>query len=508
MMIKALLFGESKNLLEENSERREYFKGNKDHFICPICLEHVTLHWAKEPKKAPHFKHTRKSTCINSISESIDHQKGKEALYNYVLHHFSHKTRTIDVEHYIPETKQIADIYIEFTNGVKWVIEYQRSNISPEELQNRRALYKKVGITDIWIIGENNVSAEGFNYNIKNIGQALIKNTPFGTQSLITYDPLSDEVSLYRGLHRINSKLFTVDDGAYTSTLNDICFNLKGDAFCYGDYSQYVEPVLPINVFPFYMTNQTLYKSELPNYIVKVKIKSQQSITNEGTVRHLNLPPKLLNYIPVEMRHIDIKACQVSETSNPHERNSIQVQGLYNHKWANWEGDKSTESTNIEDDSVVQGFLYWELLKMYNDKFKTEAESYQEMDITFSGDHSTTFSENNKLLKKYGLINKSFLPQNLKEPIALEECLEMLLTLVPVKLNEESNVIDIAQKMGIIEIEDSERIFTYERLKKITKKISDQIPVSPNYCYGEISEDSWKKLEKRHYHFFKEHHLL
>lgn len=55
----------------------------------------------------------------------------------------------IDIECLIRETNQIADIFVKFKSGQKWAIEYQRSNISTEEVSKRKNLYKEAGIKSI-----------------------------------------------------------------------------------------------------------------------------------------------------------------------------------------------------------------------------------------------------------------------------------------------------------------------------------------------------------------------
>ncbi|MBU9721614.1 MULTISPECIES: competence protein CoiA [Bacillaceae] len=201
-MYKAIFDDNIVNLLnDEYKDKREYLKANNDHFNCPICKEKVRLRWAEKAIRAPHFYHKSISECIYHDSESPEHRDGKINLFNYFLANLQHKTEIIDVEHYLPETNQIADIYIKFINGTQWVVEYQRSNIPSEVLIERRSKYKSLGIQDIWILGENVVTENGFlECSVLNIGQTLVSETSFGKGSLVTYNPLSNEVIVYRGL--------------------------------------------------------------------------------------------------------------------------------------------------------------------------------------------------------------------------------------------------------------------------------------------------------------------
>ncbi|XOS94521.1 competence protein CoiA family protein [Brevibacillus laterosporus] len=113
--------------------------------------------------------------------ESIEHAKGKELIYKYFVKKYKDIAEEIDIEHRIPQTGQIADVYIKFKNRQEGAIEYQSSNMSLDTLIRRRKLYTKANIRDIWIVGENlaKIQKDG-SVSFKRISQELISDTSFG----------------------------------------------------------------------------------------------------------------------------------------------------------------------------------------------------------------------------------------------------------------------------------------------------------------------------------------
>ena len=229
-MFKEIIGEEVINISDDRySEKREYLKSietERNKFKCPICREQLVLHWALIPKKNPHFKHKRKNSCIYGSGESQLHMDGKRKLFKYFRNNFPHKTECIEIEHYIKATKQIADIYIRFNNGNEWVVEYQRSNVSIEEIRNRKHLYNQAGIKDIWIAGENLISEKSLAVcSVLGAGQDLIYSDTFtGAPSFTTFNPTTNKFTIIRGLQKMNNRSFTYDD-EFEYYLEDICFN-------------------------------------------------------------------------------------------------------------------------------------------------------------------------------------------------------------------------------------------------------------------------------------------
>ncbi|MEK3980634.1 competence protein CoiA family protein [Psychrobacillus sp. FSL K6-2836] len=230
-MQKAILRGETINLIEKRwKNRREYLKQplQRNELFCPLCESKVEMHWALPAKRISHFKHKIQRDCTYGVGESEEHNLGKLKLYEYLKETLASKLETIQVEHFLPDSKQVADIFILFKTGQKWVVEYQRSNISSEDIRKRRLLYKSLNITDIWICGENLVKEDELvTVSLRNAAQELQYKGKFGSASLITFNPIKEEISIFRGLERLNLNSFTISD-IFKCQLNELCFNVWG----------------------------------------------------------------------------------------------------------------------------------------------------------------------------------------------------------------------------------------------------------------------------------------
>lgn len=117
----------SERVLAKNSVRGETF-------ICPLCREKVFL--KKGQIKIPHFSHYPNSAC-NFAGESERHLSVKNLLYELLTPYFSVELEKIFV---LQQKKRIADLYLE-VDGHSLVIEFQHSNISFLDLQNRTKDY-------------------------------------------------------------------------------------------------------------------------------------------------------------------------------------------------------------------------------------------------------------------------------------------------------------------------------------------------------------------------------
>lgn len=126
-------------------ELRTHRKVNLYH--CPICGEEVKLKVGN--KIIPHFSHCKKTKCTSS-GESEKHRSGKLALANIL----KESRIQFEIECRFDCINRIADIYFVFENQ-KYVIEYQCSKISSDEVLARTTDYQSLDIKVIWIIGCN-----------------------------------------------------------------------------------------------------------------------------------------------------------------------------------------------------------------------------------------------------------------------------------------------------------------------------------------------------------------
>jgi competence protein CoiA len=125
---------------------------NKELF-CEECGMEVQLRVKDPRKKIPHFSHKLsdyKCSFSNSESrETEEHKKGKMLLYNYFKEKYP-DTNTI-INHRFPN-KRRADLYIEFKNGDKLAIEYQRTELDILDWQERQGEYEKLGTNILWLL--------------------------------------------------------------------------------------------------------------------------------------------------------------------------------------------------------------------------------------------------------------------------------------------------------------------------------------------------------------------
>lgn len=129
-------------------ELREWSKAKV--LKCPACNE--TVIFKNGRIKIAHFAHEKDSECKNTYyeSESKEHLQGKLYLYNFLKD--LQGINNLQLEKWMPETKQRPDLYFEFDNN-KYVIEYQCSPITIGQLRERKLLYRSNKIIDIWIFG-------------------------------------------------------------------------------------------------------------------------------------------------------------------------------------------------------------------------------------------------------------------------------------------------------------------------------------------------------------------
>lgn len=126
---------------------------NEKKLICPNCQSTVIFKPGKVMR--PHFAHYE-SECVitNYEPETASHLKGKQVLYEWLKMKFP--AADVEYEVYIPETNQIADIFVEHAEegmeGLRWAFEFQHSRLSSTDWESRHNLYKSAGIQAFWIL--------------------------------------------------------------------------------------------------------------------------------------------------------------------------------------------------------------------------------------------------------------------------------------------------------------------------------------------------------------------
>ena len=167
------LIGDNKiNLVENKYEKEELKKWSSKRILkCPICGKDYEYCHGKV--KMPYFRHKDKEECnyLYSESETQEHLQGKTDLYNWLLK--QPNVTKVELEAYIPETKQRPDIMFEW-NGQICVIEYQCTPIASEYYE-RHELYEACGIKDIWVCGADKYFQYYHSGNgVKQIGRAHV----------------------------------------------------------------------------------------------------------------------------------------------------------------------------------------------------------------------------------------------------------------------------------------------------------------------------------------------
>ena len=116
----------------------------KQTYYCPACGARVRLRKGKNVRT--HFAHESLKNCdFFHENEGQEHLKNKENLF-----YWAKKKDEVEMEHPIPELKQIADIFI----NKQLALEVQCSPISWELLRERSNGYRSLGIQVLWLLGE------------------------------------------------------------------------------------------------------------------------------------------------------------------------------------------------------------------------------------------------------------------------------------------------------------------------------------------------------------------
>ena len=124
------------NALENEVKKQAYY--------CPACGTSVRLKKGKNVRT--HFAHESLKSCdFYHENEGPEHLENKVALFNWAK-----KDAEVEMEHLIPELKQIADILI----NKRLALEVQCSPISCELLRERSNGYRSLGIQVLWLLGE------------------------------------------------------------------------------------------------------------------------------------------------------------------------------------------------------------------------------------------------------------------------------------------------------------------------------------------------------------------
>ncbi|MFS0787288.1 competence protein CoiA family protein [Shouchella sp. 1P09AA] len=135
------------------SEQYWVLKREKELFFCPACDREVVIKLGN--KRSWHFAHRVSTSCTGKAGkETVLHERGKKMLYTF----FQKSYPQTKLESYLPQTKQRPDILIEAN---QFVIEYQCSVISVEQIVKRNDDYHTQRLKPIWVLGSNRLKRLG-----------------------------------------------------------------------------------------------------------------------------------------------------------------------------------------------------------------------------------------------------------------------------------------------------------------------------------------------------------
>jgi Competence protein CoiA-like family len=121
---------------------------------CPHCNTLLTLKAGLV--REHHFAHVSLSDCdsFDHEPESDSHRHGKLLLY----HTFRRGATLAALEQHLPATDQRADVYIQTAEQtadcIGYALEFQQANNSVMRWNERHAMYRSIGVADVWFLGQ------------------------------------------------------------------------------------------------------------------------------------------------------------------------------------------------------------------------------------------------------------------------------------------------------------------------------------------------------------------
>ncbi|WP_171050838.1 competence protein CoiA family protein [Bacillus sp. BHET2] len=198
-MLSALLNQKVITTIHYSREELKEFKGKGRSFRCPHCSGEVNLRIGI--KNVPHFAHFSDSDCDIYRQESPRHLHSKQLLYERL----SFLYNDVQVEHYINELKQIADLYVK-TESQEIAMEIQCSTIPISDLISRTQGYHKRHITPFWILTQEVKHKELL--SLSSFQQAFIRYSPQLHYFLLHFLPEKRSFQLFTHLIPTSTSAF------------------------------------------------------------------------------------------------------------------------------------------------------------------------------------------------------------------------------------------------------------------------------------------------------------
>ena len=192
-------------------------------FFCPQCENPVRLKIGQV--MIPHFAHIVLSDCLTSFSEreSPIHLKGKLQLAEF----FKEKSLEVFVESYLPEICQRPDILVKNTHQ-SYAIEFQCCTIPIQVRDLRTRGYLKLNVQPVWILRSfeyPDVPSNGIVIiQLTHFRQAFIQQNDFGDESIIAYNPTTEQFIYYAHLNHLQGSRFIAKIGLLPKHLQSFPF--------------------------------------------------------------------------------------------------------------------------------------------------------------------------------------------------------------------------------------------------------------------------------------------
>jgi Competence protein CoiA-like family len=152
---------------------------SQEHVLyCPNCRGVVHVRGGPEKRTQLHFAHQKGECAWSTESETVRHMRGKVVLAAWLRTQFPQAR--ISLEERLPEPNRIADIFVAHADGQRWAIEFQCAPLNVDTWRIRHTSYRKAGIRDTWIVGNNRREKQ----------EAFIETIIASAQEVMFLDPL------------------------------------------------------------------------------------------------------------------------------------------------------------------------------------------------------------------------------------------------------------------------------------------------------------------------------
>lgn len=148
LFIAETITGNRINAMEVTDTKEIKVQCKNQEIFCPACKGLLEFRAGKS--KVFHFAH--KNTCSYPYGEpeSERHMNGKLQIASWLTTLYPNSN--VEIEWWIEETNQRADVIVIHPSGERWAFEFQCSTIPEAIWRERHELYKAAGIKDFWIL--------------------------------------------------------------------------------------------------------------------------------------------------------------------------------------------------------------------------------------------------------------------------------------------------------------------------------------------------------------------